>query len=326
MKKTEFVGTSMRDAFAKAKQVMGDDALILDSEQLESGIKITVTTPDNAPIIQQKMRTFAVTRDYLNKSRKQILENSDPIGMIKTICDICDRHHLGEAFCESWLKCVSKDMNRNDVILDDSIESVLKFSPKWIYDVSPDSPIILVGPQGAGKTSMVAKLAILLSSIKKNYRVVTLDDIKAGGSDQLAVYMKALKQPLGIGYDAYIKIKSEAIKNDYILIIDTPGVNILDKDGMGYFYKLSERIRDPLTLVMPADLDTDTASEIAKEFTTYNISQILATKLDSARTFGAILRPAFEQELTLTVYSDSSRIIDSIHPLTSENVVKILND
>lgn len=324
MKTADFIGTSMRDAFSKAKQVMGEDALILSSEQLDNGLKITVTSADQAPsLAKYKTQDFPITRHHISQKIKKLGE-SNTIDMIRTLCEISDFHQLGEVFCDKWLKSISENMKSEEPHFEECLDDILKFSPEWIHQLSPQNPVIFVGPNGAGKTSLLAKIAVLLSTLKHNFRVVTLDDVKASGAEQLSTYMRALKQKVGVGYDAFLKAKSEAIKNDHILLVDTPGVNILSREGMTYFYKLSEKLRDPLTLVMPADMDVNTASDIAKEFKVYNARAIILTKVDAARHYGSLIRPAFEQDLDITLYSDSSKIGDRLHPLNAEHLFELL--
>eukprot|EP01037_Dinobryon_pediforme_P017333 gene17333-17524_t len=69
----------------------------------------------------------------------------DALAAIKAVCDICDAHQLGHAFCDQWLKELSRDFSVMPVGITRSLAAIVPFCPSWLEEVSTKQPIILVG-------------------------------------------------------------------------------------------------------------------------------------------------------------------------------------
>lgn len=90
--------------------------------------------------------------------------------------------------------------------------------------------LLVVGVNGAGKTTSIAKIANSYSKIKKNVMLAAADTFRAGAIDQLKIWGERLSLPVihnkpssdpgAVVYDA---INSAYSKNVDLLIIDTAG-------------------------------------------------------------------------------------------------------
>ena len=326
MSQQAFYAKTIKEALDKAKRELGDDAFVVNSEKTEKGIKIVATnSEDNSSDLNhiKKDNAYPVTRKTLEKAKEKLTALEKPIDAIKYIVDTCERQHLGFDFCEKWLEAVSPDLKKEAFFLDDSLSRIISFNENWINERTYEEPIILVGPQGAGKTATLGKLALILKSAKKNVRVVTLDEKKAGAIEQLSAYLNPLQVSLGKGYDAYLKEKENAMRDNAVLLVDTPGINILSKEGQVFFFKMSERFQTPLSLVLPSDLNENIALEMAKEFIVYNTRYLVGTRFDLASYYGGFFSIAFQNKLTPLFYSDSARISDPVKILCARRALNL---
>ncbi|CAO5677477.1 MAG: Signal recognition particle 54 kDa protein [Holosporales bacterium] len=331
MGQAEFIGKTLKEAIEKTKQVLGEDAFILHSEETKDGIKVIATNDENDATILDQTKAhpngkniYAVTRNTLQEFKKTIKEDQSPIDVIRSIIDVCSYQGLSTPFCDSWLNALAPDFKKDRFYLDDALEKIIPFNDHWIRSRSPEQPIILVGPSGGGKTAIAGKLLLILKSLKKNVQVVTLDTQKAGAISQLSQYLAPFAMNLEVGHDGYLKAKKECITKDQILIVDTPGVNILSKEGQTFFYKLSEKLRDPLTVVLPNDMRGDIMSQMAHEFKTYNAKYIIGTRFDVDRKYGGFFTTIFENQLEPVLYSDDPKISNPLHIINSEKTLSLL--
>lgn len=323
----EFFGQSIREVLTKAKDVLGEDVYIVDSQEMNGGIKIIAT---NDALIKDefalgKNQEFhPITSKTLQTFKKEDFSLEKPIDAIKFIVDICDKQNLGFAFCEAWLEALSADLKNDFFFLDDSLDKLLHFQPDWLKNASSENPIVLVGPPGCGKTSTLGKIALTLKSLSMNIKVITLDEQKAGAFEQLSAYVNPMQLSVQVGYASYLKEKELALRDNKILLIDTPGINILSQEGQEYFFKLSEKLQIPLTLVLSNDLHHTIAFDIAKEFSMYNTKYLIGTRFDTSGQYGCFFSTAYQHKLTPVLYSHSPRILEPLNILCARRTLNLI--
>ncbi|CAO5680609.1 MAG: Signal recognition particle 54 kDa protein [Holosporales bacterium] len=323
MVQTEFLAPSMREALNKAKEVLGEDAYIISSEQTEKGVKIFATIQDHQP---KPETSFPVTKQTLRFFKEELLEKSNPLEGIRHVIDICQKSEISGDFCDAWLELLAQDLKKDSYFLDDSFAAMIPFNENWIHELTPQTPVIVVGSPGCGKTSVIGKLAVILKSLKKNVHVITLDTQKAGAYEQIKTYVSPLQIPLDVGYEAYIKAKEFAVTKDQIILVDTPGINILSDQGHEYYFKLSQKIRDPLTLVMPSDLSAKVMQDIAAEYMTYKTKYVIGTRFDTPCPLGNFLNMAYINKLIPILYADSEKLSQTLKILSAKKLLLLLQN
>lgn len=162
----------------------------------------------------------------------------------------------------------------------------------------PPTVIMMVGLQGAGKTTTSGKLANLLR--KKHNRkplLVACDVYRPAAVDQLETVGKQLgipvfsqgteKNPVDIAKEAIEHAKAEHL--DYV-IVDTAGRLHVDENLMGELTQIKADINpDEIFLVVDAMTGQD-AVNVAETFdSTLDITGVVLTKLDGDTRGGAAL-------------------------------------
>ncbi|RWZ60519.1 signal recognition particle protein [Halobacillus fulvus] len=162
----------------------------------------------------------------------------------------------------------------------------------------PPTVIMMVGLQGAGKTTTTGKLANLLrKSYNRNPLLVAADVYRPAAIQQLQTLGKQLDMPVhaegteadpvDIAKNAIDKAKEE--HNDYV-IVDTAGRLHVDGDLMGELQRIKETVQpDEIFLVVDAMTGQD-AVNVAQSFDEQlDITGVLLTKLDGDTRGGAAL-------------------------------------
>ncbi|MCL1858700.1 MAG: signal recognition particle-docking protein FtsY [Oscillospiraceae bacterium] len=171
-----------------------------------------------------------------------------------------------------------------------------------INQIKP-SVILVIGVNGAGKTTSIGKLADILRRDKKTVTVAAADTFRAAAIEQLEVWTERAgvdiikhqegSDPAAVVYDAIQSCKSK--KTD-VLIIDTAGRLHNKKNLMDELAKISRVINREIPeasvetlLVLDATTGQNAVNQ-AREFkNSANITGIILTKLDSSSKGGIVI-------------------------------------
>lgn len=167
----------------------------------------------------------------------------------------------------------------------------LEFSNKGI------TPIMLVGLQGAGKTTTAGKLANLLKEKGKKVLLVACDVYRPAAIKQLQV----LGEQIGVDVfslgdqESPVQIAKKAVehaeRNLYdVVIVDTAGRLHVDEQLMNELYNIKNEI-EPVEILLNVDAMTgQDAVTVAESFDEkLDITGIIMTKLDGDTRGGAAL-------------------------------------
>ena len=157
--------------------------------------------------------------------------------------------------------------------------------------------IMMMGLQGAGKTTTTAKIAGKLKAKGKRpllvacdvYRPAAIEQLKINGEkQQVPVFSMGDKQkPLNIAKAAIEHAKKN---NNNVVILDTAGRLHVDEDMMNELVEIRDNIELTQTVLVVDAMTGQDAVNVAKEFNEkIGIDGIIVTKLDGDRRGGAAL-------------------------------------
>lgn len=156
--------------------------------------------------------------------------------------------------------------------------------------------VMMVGLQGAGKTTHAGKLVKMLQKENRNPMLAALDIYRPAAIEQLKVVGKqANTNVFEKGKEDPVKIAKEAKdfarnKNYDTVILDTAGRLQIDTDLMDELKAIKEEVKpDEILLVVDA-MTGQEAVNVAKSFDDYlDITGVILTKLDGDARGGAAL-------------------------------------
>ena len=155
--------------------------------------------------------------------------------------------------------------------------------------------IMLVGLQGAGKTTMAGKLALHLRKQGRRPLLVAADVYRPAAIDQLQTLGKQLDIPVyDEGPDANpINVSANGVKyasrNDFtIVIVDTAGRLNIDEMMMDEIKAIKAKVEPVETLLVADAMTGQEAVRVATDFNNaVNITGLIMTKIDGDARGGA---------------------------------------
>jgi len=173
----------------------------------------------------------------------------------------------------------------------------------------------LVGPSGAGKTTMVGKLAAHYSARHgvRDIALVSLDNARPGGSERLY----SLARQLGIVvHEADSQEALAALLQrlgDYrLVLIDSAGFAPNDAraaEQLGWLGAI-ESVRS--LLVLPAHTQYVDLEAVVRRFEPAKVEGAILTKLDETSHIGNVLSLVMAQQLALSWVSDGQHLHDDL--------------
>jgi flagellar biosynthesis protein FlhF len=187
-------------------------------------------------------------------------------------------------------------------------------SPEAIGAGTPQA-VALVGATGVGKTTTAAKLAARLLRQGRRPALVTMDQDRIGGVEQLRIFARAMGLPFAsVARPGDLPAALERLDTPD-LILDTPGTAPGDVEGLARLGDAIHRVPGGrATLLLPAsarDRDIDFALE---RFGPLPLSRIIVTKIDEAAVLGALLHLAVRAPVPVAFFSEGPRVPEDLQP------------
>ena len=164
---------SMAQAMELVRREFGDDAIIVSTEENDTGIKVVVALEE----IEAEAPDFgAVEGDSFGMEGGR-----DPVDAVHEALLL---HGLPNQLLERLV-------DASFIVGADEPKEALIGALRQVFDFYPlserrfNQPVILMGAPGAGKTVTVAKLAARAVFSQRKVRVITTDTVRAGGIEQL---------------------------------------------------------------------------------------------------------------------------------------------
>ncbi|MGE3608188.1 MAG: signal recognition particle protein [Bacteriovoracaceae bacterium] len=189
----------------------------------------------------------------------------------------------------------------------------------------PVIPILIVGLNGAGKTTFAGKLALFLrNKNKKDVYLIPADNFRPAAKDQLITHAKNL----GVDYfdsdlsQSSVEIVRAGLEqakklHKEIAIIDTAGRLQVDEELMGQLVDVRKSLDNPEVLFVADAMTGQEAVNVAKVFhEKVGLTGIVLSKMDSDARGGAALSIRYVTGVPIKFMSVGEKMkdLDAFHP------------
>ena len=274
---------NMAEVMAQVRFELGPDALILRTRRVADGVEMTVAVDPEA----EERRPLPLVDD----------QPFDPFAFHGIPDVLADQLRPGP--------------------LEQTLTTALSFGQ--LPTASGDAPLLVAGPPGAGKTLTVARLATRLVLAGGAPMIITADGRRAGATEQLAAFTRLLglnlvvaTQPGTLGRALARRVNGEPV------LIDTPGIDVFDRDQRDELCALAAAAHATVALVLPGGMDPAEAADIACDYAEAGATMLVATRLDLARRLGGVLTAAQAGRLSLTEAGTGPGASDGLVPMTPD--------
>ncbi|MDE7400470.1 MAG: signal recognition particle protein [Clostridia bacterium] len=228
----------------------------------------------------------------MREVRVALLEADVNIKVAKQFCAEVSEKAVGQKILESLnpAQQVIKIVNEELIALMGSQNAKLTVAP------NPPTVIMMCGLQGAGKTTLCGKLALLLKKGGKKpllvgcdvYRPAAIEQLKVVGKNvQVEVFEKGTQNPVKTAPQAIDYAKSMGYDT---VIIDTAGRLEIDEALMQELENIKKAVRVDEILLTVDSMMGQVAVNVAKTFNErLEVTGIVLTKLDGDTRGGACL-------------------------------------
>ncbi|MEZ5892122.1 MAG: hypothetical protein R3C58_03120 [Parvularculaceae bacterium] len=354
----KFIASTVDGAKDKARRALGDKAVVISVRNLPSGdFEVTASdkpapsAPKPAPKpgfakesreivdegpfkvasgarLNEKIETkFA--EDALSKLSSSLTggKAAKRIDMtdatVRSLAEILAPHGVGEELMSALIDGARRSRIDEDLYrLETGFRETFSFAP---LAFSPSTPIMLVGPTGAGKTSSAAKLAASAQAMGVAAMMITADVGRAGAIDQIRAYGEALDADYFIAespLDVTQILKGH--RHHGAVIFDTPGISPYDSGDVAALRSYRDAANAEPVLVLPASGDADEYVDWANAFKEIGVRRTIITKFDATKRVGAGLRAAFEAGLALAHFSETAFISEGLLTASPEFLARRL--
>ena len=281
------------------------------SERLERSFKILKG--------QGKITEINVA-ETLKDVRKALLEADVNYKVAKTFTDTVKQKALGQ----NVLTAVSPGQMMVKIVHDELAELMGGKAKELNLEGRP-AIILMAGLNGAGKTTMSGKLALMLKTrMKRKPLLAACDTFRPAAMEQLRVlaeqievpiYMElGAKDPVAVAKSAITEAKAKGYDT---VIVDTAGRQSIDEELMVQIKEIKDAITPGETLLVVDAMTGQDAVNTAKTFNErLEIDGVILTKLDGDTRGGAALsiRTVVDKPIKFIGTGEKMEALDTFHP------------
>ncbi|WP_147821700.1 signal recognition particle-docking protein FtsY [Salidesulfovibrio onnuriiensis] len=343
-------GRKFNEAFAKWLDNMGYQGVEEFRSELQYRLALALELEDEE---DERDRLFLKLSEGISKTKEQITKRIDGLLSAHSSMDddfweefeeILIMADVGMEAADQLmgnLKARAKAAGTNNTedfkdILRDELEEIFKVGPR-IEAVNPPEVVMIIGVNGVGKTTTIAKLAYRAQLQGRKVLIAAGDTFRAAAIDQLKVWADRLgcgffakgegSDPAAVAYEAMDKCLAEGYD---LLLLDTAGrlhtkVNLMEelnkiKRVVG---KKHEGAPHRSVLVIDATTGQNALSQTKLFNEAAGVDEIILTKLDGTAKGGVVVAVSLQYKVPIT-YVGLGEKMEDLRPFNGKDFAKAL--
>ena len=358
-----FEAENMTAALRLVKQEFGSEAVILSARSLEKkrgvfwpmkrpGVEVTAAKdtsyPETEKTSSDKIRKF----ENLGNKKSLISPLRGGIKVLKDKPDNIVQNHakeladlnqqmLSQGVEENIARKLTEEVNRiassKKLLKNEELKLCLIRILKEMgitagqVKIEPGNQkvVAFIGPTGVGKTITIAKLAAIQAiKMRKRVALITLDNFRIGGVDQLKIYAKIIGIPIEVASTGKeFKKCINMLKDKDLILIDTAGMSQRDGYRFNELRALFDKIHHIEThLLLSATTKENDLIDILARFKVFPVSRLLFTKLDESASYGNMFNQLIRSKIPVSYLTTGQQIPEDIEIATLEKLVDLITD
>ena len=301
-------------------------------KEINNRTKVSALLPDNQDADVEKVRLFEGIFPAANKAVK-IKENRKNIEQeIKEISDLLIHREISKPLTSVILNNLEQykkflhESNIDSYVIS-SIASIIPTKNFELYKDSKPKVVSVVGPTGVGKTTCIAKLAVIAKILHNlDVGLISVDTYRLGAIDQLRIFSEISNIDMLIAYEPdEMQELLKSFKNKDLVFIDTAGRSQKNSEHLTKTKMYLDRIKiDETFLVLSATNSTKNLFDTAEKFKSFDYDSFIFTKIDEGVAFGNLLNTVTNFNLPVTFLSNGQVIPDDIISADSEFIANLI--
>ncbi|WP_413288342.1 signal recognition particle-docking protein FtsY [Bdellovibrio sp. HCB337] len=305
-------------------------------EPVAAKVEVPTPAPAPAPVEEKEVdlkKALRATEENIFGRIKSLFKANEPLAHLEEIEEVLYTSDLGPQTVQRLMEAL-EDMNKKEKADFNKVRDTLKVEMEGVFSNLPASTLqfakegptvlMIVGVNGAGKTTSIGKLSAQFASQGKKVLVAAGDTFRAAAGGQLKVWTEraqveifspeGVSDPSAVAFDAVSKAKAQGYD---IVIIDTAG-RLHTQENLMEELKKMKRV---MTKVIPESpheviivLDANSGQNALIQAKEYNkaltLTGAILTKMDGTAKGGVAVGLANELQIPIKFIGVGERIQD----------------
>lgn len=180
--------------------------------------------------------------------------------------------------------------------------------------------IVLIGPPGAGRTTVAMQLTALAAGKGLEPRLIAFEPARLTAAQALRSYAAVLGAPFDLARRAdHVAALVAGAEAGEFTIIDGPGLGPLADDAATQLTALCRQLTQLETwLVLPSTLRASDLRVLISRFTPYAPAKLVFSRTSEARHWGSVWSAAEWAGLPIGFFCDGPRVPEDLRPATGD--------
>jgi flagellar biosynthesis GTPase FlhF len=314
-----FKATRFEEAIVQVKRVLGDDAMIVSRRDLgpselrlgePRGVEVTAISGREARsqgVDQRATGSLAMLDRRLRSSGVPDRATDSLIASLR-------RHQNGRELGPAALQALLSKVLGEELIFGGGISAA--------------RVVALVGPTGVGKTTTIAKIAAHEQLVKgRSVGLVTIDEYRVGGVEQLGRYAELIGCPMEVASDARtLEVALRKLGDADLVLVDTAGRSPRDAWALSAMAECLHAVQEPVEvqLCLPVAMRERELRTALEHCSVLSPSRLTCTKVDEAICCGAIVAAHIQSGLPLGYFTTGQRVPEDISVASADTLAALL--
>ena len=345
MRVKKFEGATMRDAIAKVKAELGDQAVIISTRQVRRGllgsaIEIaaaidgdageapnlsgpTTGGPQPRPSEPDLEKLIAPLRNELRSLRALVRTPGESRGTSELRAELAALRSLVESLQRPAAAPPPPAPRRAASPHESPRARTTELPYDALTAASTGAAVMLVGPTGAGKTTTIAKLAARAALIDgRRVGLVTLDNYRVGGVDQIRTFADLIGVPLQVA-ETPAALADLLDPANELTLIDTAGRSPRDTAAIAELAAHTAGLDLEVHLVIPAASTAAQVDELVGRYRALAPARLLFTKVDECDTAPELAQAPGRTGLPITWVTTGQAVPEDIEQPTPARLLEL---